>query len=290
MTQDDATLVARPEQPFDWSSHGLSHPGNVRAYNEDAYLCQPGKGLWAVADGMGGHHAGDVASRAVVESLGAVALCHGLPELIKRCCASLQAANAQLQASDSDGQNRLCGSTAVVLLTHGRRGAVVWAGDSRVYRLSRNAERSELTQLTRDHSKVAELVRQGQLTEAEAERHPDANMITRAIGVRPSLELDVQEFDIDEGDTYLLCSDGLTRYVTAPEMARLLAGASISQAADALVAATLATAARDNVTVVVARASGDSITRTLLNPASSYQQPVHDDPTVLDETSAKRRD
>ncbi len=290
MTDGDATLVASPAQPFDWLSHGLSHPGNIRSYNEDTYLCQPSKGLWAVADGMGGHHAGDVASRAVVESLAAVAPCHGLPELIKSCCASLQAANAQLQASDADGQNRLCGSTAAVLLTYGRRGAVVWAGDSRVYRLSRCAGRAELTQLTQDHSKVAALVRQGQLTEAEAERHPDANMITRAIGVRPALELDVQEFDIDEGDTYLLCSDGLTRYVSAPELATHLAGASVPLIADALVAATLATAARDNVTVVVARASGESTTRTLLNPASGYEQPTHEDPTVLDENSAKRED
>jgi protein phosphatase len=270
---------------LDWLSAAVTHRGKVREYNEDAYLDQPDARVWAVADGMGGHHAGDVASREVVASLADLRPSDKLSSLIANCRERIAGVNADLFETGMQRQAQIIGSTVVVLLASGRQGALLWAGDSRGYRL--RGDRFE--QLTQDHSRVSELVKQGQLDPEAAESHPEANVITRAVGVTDALDLEAKLVDIELGDTFLLCSDGLSRYVPDSELARMLAQESCSAATEDLLKATLATRARDNVTVIVARAipdDGDS--RTQLNPMSAAARATadDDDPTVLD---TKRR-
>ncbi|MFK7913425.1 MAG: PP2C family serine/threonine-protein phosphatase [Pseudomonadales bacterium] len=272
------------ESQLDWDAHGETHAGNLRPHNEDAFLCSKARGLWAVADGMGGHHAGDVASRAVVDALAEVARSDRLAELVADCRSQLQAVNQTLQANPALEKGQLSGSTVVALLVRGRRGVALWAGDSRLYRLSQTAT-PQLQQITQDHSKVAELVRMGLLTEEQAERHPEASAITRAVGVQPQLEIEALEFEVADDDVFLLCSDGLTRHLSADQIAQLMVGRGAFAATQALLAAVLETPARDNVTVVVAHAldASDSQTVTRLNPVYRSEQAGGDEPTVLDE-------
>jgi serine/threonine protein phosphatase PrpC len=275
--------VTRPKLTLEWQSHALTHPGKVRPYNEDAFLSLPGTGIWAVADGMGGHEAGDVASAQVVEALAAVGHHTTLSDLIASCRTQLTQANAALFDAGLRQRAKIIGSTAVVLLSRGTQGAVVWAGDSRAYQL----RGSKFRQISEDHSRVMELVKQGVLDASEAEKHPDANIITRAIGVAEKLELDVVLFDVQPGDQFLLCSDGLSRYLPNPMLAELLDNDDCVIATDALLKAALDTAARDNITAVVIRAKlADATSETQFNP----QQPGRslepdDDPTMLDDDS-----
>jgi protein phosphatase len=234
-------------EAFHFRSAAASHPGLVRRINEDAYLDRPDLGVWAVADGMGGHDAGDLASRVVVEALGAAPapefLGRGVSDLRRR----LDEANRRLRAEASSRGKGVIGSTVVVLLAVGPSCAVLWAGDSRVYRL----REGELQRISRDHSQVEELVSQGLLAREEAETHPAANVVTRAVGAEHGLEVDAQIERIEDRDRFLLCSDGLTKEVPEPEIERMLSGTDAEQATRALVRAACDRGGRDNVTVVV---------------------------------------
>jgi serine/threonine protein phosphatase PrpC len=167
------------------------------------------------------------------------------------------------------------------LLVFGGHGVVVWAGDSRAYRY----RRGELTQLTRDHSQVEELVRLGLLASDEIEGHPAANVITRAVGVTDFLELDSEMFTLGEDDTYLLCSDGLYRELDNDAIKACLAPGDCRQSCDLLIESALARKARDNVSVIVVRMTDEpQATRTQYNPsvsATGRPEQDHDDPTEL---------
>lgn len=234
-----------------WTSAAHSHVGKVRKINEDACLERPhlgAGGLWAVADGMGGHTAGDVASRAVIEALRQVAPGNSQESLVAAVGQALQQVNETLrEQAVRQYQNRTIGSTVAVLLTYAERAICLWAGDSRIYRL----RGGQLIQLTRDHSHVQELVDRGLLAPAEARHHPMANVITRAVGSQAGLELDQADFELVAGDVYLLCSDGLSKLVEDDEIARLLAGSNSRNAVQSLIQAALARGADDNVTTVV---------------------------------------
>jgi serine/threonine protein phosphatase PrpC len=227
-----------------------THPGTVRQRNEDSVLVRPDIALWAVADGAGGHGAGDVASQAVVAALAAIP--PGLPvaETLLQARLRLGAAHAALlrQAAEA-GPGRII-ATTLVLVAMGPEGGFtcLWAGDSRAYRLSGDGR---LHRLTRDHSLVQQLVDEGRLTEAEAEAHPKANVILRAVGAgEEPLELDAVDGRCAPGETLLLCSDGLFKALPEAELAdRLGAG----EAAEALVAAAVARGARDNVSAITLR-------------------------------------
>lgn len=245
--------------PFRWQSASCSHVGRVRRINEDALLDQPERGLWAVADGMGGHTLGDVASRMVVD-----ALSH-LPDAnaddIRTCLADV---NRRLMKEAAMRDVQLIGSTAAVLLARGSRCGCIWAGDSRIYRYRDGM----LQQLTRDHSHVEELVARGLLSPAEASRHPGHNLITRAVGVADLLELEESEADVRDGDMFVLCSDGLSNEVDAQQMAALLARHDCRLAAQDLVDEALQHGGRDNVTVVVVMAVDPAHDEmTAINPA-----------------------
>ncbi len=239
-----------------WTSAAATHEGRVRHRNEDAFLDDPARGLWAVADGMGGHADGAVASRQVVRSLQEVDDPPDLDRFAETACAALTEANARLReraAAHAGEEARVIGSTVVALLARGAHVSCLWAGDSRIY-LFRDRE---LRALTRDHSVVEELVRRGEVDPEYALAHPEANALTRAVGGEDRLEVDELCVDVRPGDVFLLCSDGLTKEVSHAEMAEVLqAVPDLQGACDALVRRALDHGGRDNVTVVLARADG----------------------------------
>ncbi|MEM9622203.1 MAG: protein phosphatase 2C domain-containing protein, partial [Pseudomonadota bacterium] len=249
------------QQTIEWQSAAKTHRGNVREYNEDAYLAHPESGVWAVADGMGGHHAGDVASREVVAALAKVSFSDNLAGLQAACRSQLDAVNHALFEQGLQRQAQIIGSTVVAMVASGADAAMLWAGDSRGYRLRGN----ELTQVTRDHSRTNELIEQGILKPEAAEQHPEANVITRAVGVARQLPLDETSFTVATDDVYLLCSDGLTRYVPEPELHRCLSMPTCNAAAEELMRLALATDARDNISIVVMRAQPADDSTTVFN-------------------------
>jgi protein phosphatase len=249
---------------FRWTSAARSHAGLVRKLNEDACLDQPERKLWAVADGMGGHTLGDVASRMVVEGLEALPHADSLAQYVADARNCLQAVNQRLMKEAAIRDARVIGSTVVVLLAYDRHCACLWAGDSRIY-LCRSGQ---LMQLTRDHSHIEELIAMGTLNPDEALNHPARNLITRAVGASDTLDLDEETLGVHDGDVFLLCSDGLSNAVSEQEMRSVLVPGDCTQAADALIELALQQGGRDNISVVVVRAEDpDSTDQTVLNPA-----------------------
>lgn len=232
-----------------WNSRAISHVGVVRKNNEDSYLHRPDIGLWAVADGMGGHSAGDVASQTVVECLGQVAANGSLSSMVESAEDKLLEANRRLLALAVNQHQRTIGSTAVALLARGSHVACLWAGDSRAYRI----RGKRIERMTQDHAMVEDLVSSGLMSRDEAMSHPQANRITRAIGAMPGLFVDVEIFALEPGDIFLLCSDGLYKELNDADIVKALNGNE--QAVDALINLALERRARDNVTVVAVRFS-----------------------------------
>ena len=239
-----------PVDYFECISVPVTHPGNVRKVNEDSYIDRPDLGLWAVADGMGGHTAGDYASRLVVNTLHQVRPPQGASQMMHEVRAKLRATNRQLRNEMMlRGGNQMAGSTVVSLLFYGGHYCCLWAGDSRAY-LYRNGE---LAQLTQDHSHVQHLINLGVLRPEDAERHPQANVITRAVGAADALDLGKVHGPAYLKDVFLLCSDGLSRMVKTDEMAEVLGRCSIDAAANELLALALQRGAPDNVTVITVK-------------------------------------
>lgn len=249
---------------FRWTSSARSDAGRVREINEDACLDQSELGRWAVADGMGGHAVGDLASRVVIEELGRLTPPASMKAFIADAHARLQTANRQLRNEAERRQVQRIGSTVVVLLACDRFCGYVWAGDSRLYLL----REGRLRQLTRDHSQVEELKSLGLITEDEARHHPAQHIITRAVGATDVLELDDDAIEVADGDIFLLCSDGLSNEVTEEEILTVLTQAARQNASEELVDLALAHGGRDNITAVVVRAEDPNASdKTLLNPA-----------------------
>ena len=233
---------------FRWTSASATHVGTVRNLNEDSCLELPESSLWAVADGMGGHEAGDVASRTVLECLRNVARADRLDDDVKRVVKSLAAANSDLRRYASENTKfGIVGSTVAVVLGSDNGVACLWAGDSRVYRL----RDGKLNQLTKDHSRVQELISLGRLDAADARSHPYANVVTRAVGATETLDIDVASESVQHGDTFLICSDGLTNAVTDEELRALMGRSGCGTAVEGLLGAALNNGATDNVTIVV---------------------------------------
>jgi serine/threonine protein phosphatase PrpC len=234
-----------------WVSAADTHPGNRRSRNEDAVYCSSADGLWAVADGMGGHKAGDYASEAIAQCLADVRLSDDLGECVDRIEDSLLEVNDHLrQHARLNCDGNTVGSTVVVLVNRGDVGVALWAGDSRLYR----KRGRQLQQITRDHNPIVDQLENGLLSEEEA-LATDTNIITRAVGGQHDLHLDVAVFDIRPGDTMLLCTDGLYREVEGQGLFDALQQ-NVEAAVDTLMRDCLNGAARDNVSIVVARAGG----------------------------------
>ena len=249
---------------FRWTSSARSDAGCVREINEDACLDQPDPGRWAVADGMGGHAVGDLASRLVIDALSRLASPVSLKTLIADARARLQSANRELREEAARRQVQRIGSTVVVLLACDRFCGYLWAGDSRIY-LYREGQ---LRQLTRDHSQVEQLKSLGVLTDEEARHHPAQHMITRAVGATDQLELDDDAIEVADGDVFLLCSDGLSNELSDDEIGSVLSSTERATACEELVELALARGGRDNITAVVVEAHDpDASDKTLLNPS-----------------------
>ncbi|SOB87664.1 protein phosphatase/serine/threonine protein phosphatase Stp1 [Sphingomonas guangdongensis] len=188
-----------------------SHVGRVRTINEDRVFDCPERGLWAVVDGMGGHRGGDRAAQSVIDALRELAVGGGAvsPDAV---IAALLRANAAILGQNAAAGEQ-AGATVITLCLHQGRAHLAWAGDSRAYRFGAAVE-----QLTRDHSLVQELVDAGLLTPAAAERHPQANVVTRALGVDTACEIERHIVACAPGDRFLLCSDGLSRSLDAADL------------------------------------------------------------------------
>lgn len=242
--------------PFRWTSSTITHVGNVRKLNEDSCLDRGEIGLWVVADGMGGHASGDLASQLIVNTLAKLDPGKELSDYVDRIEDALLSVNQRLVQMAAQ-TNQTTGSTVVTLLAFGRYCVTLWAGDSRIYRL-RNGE---LKQLTTDHSQVEMYVEQGLISREEAALHPAGNMVTRAVGASADLFLEMDLLELRHGDRYLLCSDGLDKHVADPEIARILGKGDPKASAQTLIDVTLSRGAIDNVTVsVIEVLSTDSAT------------------------------
>ena len=235
-----------------WASASDTHRGNHRAQNEDAVLCSSASGLWLVADGMGGHNAGQYASEAIVQSLSEVTLSAHLGDCVDAIEDRLLEVNDHLrQHGRLHCGGDTVGSTVVVLVVRDGVGVVLWAGDSRLYRLRDR----QLEVLTRDHNPIADLYDSGGVSEEEV-LLSDTNVVTRAVGGQRDLHLDVAAFPVSPGDTLLLCSDGLYRELTPEQITQAMAQ-PVDTAVDSLMQQCLSGAARDNVSVVLTRAGAE---------------------------------
>ena len=235
---------------FSWVSTSRSHKGKVRKVNEDSIFVHPAGMLWTVADGMGGYEAGDTASAIIVEELAKADSCDEIAELVKHSQKQISIASERIQRySEEECSGRSVGSTVVCMLAALDGGACVWAGDSRLYRL----RDSELAQVSTDHSEVAQLVALGYLTAEEARVHPKANVITRTIGVGGDQDPEAISVDVEKGDTFLLCSDGLYDELEDNTILEILQKDDLEEIADELISRCLLTQAKDNVSIVLLR-------------------------------------
>jgi PPM family protein phosphatase len=251
---------------------GRTDVGRQRTANEDSLVVSPP--LFAVADGMGGAKAGEVASAVAVEA-------------VEEARESSEPAEAQLAGIVRDANRRIydlavgdesrrgMGTTLTLAKVHGDEVSLAHVGDSRAYRL----RDGDLEQLTRDHSLVAELERSGQITAEAAEHHPQRSIITRALGPEPDVEVDTYTLSGREGDVFLICSDGLTSMISDEEVSSIVRGAgSLDEAADALVRAANQSGGKDNITVILFRLGEGA---AVAAPAEPAEPAPGDDDTIV---------
>lgn len=231
-------------------SASYSHVGMVRQVNEDACLDRCDAGLWLVADGMGGHAAGDYVSNLLVDSLRALAPAERFDDYVQALCAGIAQVNARVRVEAARRGVETMGSTLVLLAARDDRAVCLWAGDSRLYRL----RDGRLEMISRDHSYVQELIDSHLLNESEARAHPMGNIVTRAIGVHEQLELSQVSLRVLPGDSFLLCSDGLTRTAEDHELAEVLRHPDPYEVVRSLVHLGLTRGAPDNITALVVKA------------------------------------
>jgi protein phosphatase len=232
---------------FRWTSAFGSHAGRVRKFNEDACLDQPSRGLWAVADGMGGHALGEFASRLVVKMLTDLPDAEPLELTVALARERLLQANQRLRAEAERRGVPVIGTTIAALLAAGRRCTGLWAGDSRIYLY----RAGRLRQLTRDHSQIEAVRALHPVGADDTLDRPPPNVITRALGAADTLELDDVSLDLIDGDVFLLCSDGLSNEVSAAAIEQALLPGNCRRACDTLVEQALARGGHDNITAVV---------------------------------------
>lgn len=240
----DAVTPAAAADPV-CGSIARTHVGRVRQINEDRLLDRPERGIWAIADGMGGHRGGDVAAEIVIGALAAIADAEA-PITSAGIQSALHRANRDIRGH-ALAAGGVIGSTVIVLHVSGGRACLSWVGDSRGYRL----RAGRLSQLTRDHSLVQELLDAGAITPEAAAVHPQANVVTRALGVDPELVVETRGFSIVPGELILLCSDGLSRSLEVDAVER--EGEADEALADRLLLEALHRDGSDNISLVIVR-------------------------------------
>lgn len=227
---------------------GMTHVGHVRERNEDAILLDPAGELWAVADGMGGYGHGDVAASVVIDSLAQIDDADEPDALLEK---QIVAANAEIYRKAIQAGQTM-GTTIVAAMIQADVAYLAWVGDSRIYLLRDGG----LRQLSKDHSVVQELIDNGFISEEDARHHPDRNIVTRALGVGPTVDVSFVTLPICEGDRILLCSDGLNACLTDLDIGEVMRAHTDNQeAVAALVQRTLDRGAPDNVSLVIMSAA-----------------------------------
>lgn len=226
--------------------------GKLRKQNEDAAWFDEARAVFAVADGMGGHLAGEVASRMAIEAVQRMARENERPGIAALREAVACAHETILAHAQDHIECAGMGTTLSVLWLGENYAYIAHVGDSRIYRLREGS----LTQITQDHSLVEELVRAGLITREQARTHPRRNIITRALGTHGENEPDMLVTDVQDGDVFLLCTDGLTGMVPDDEIERTLRDCGMEEAADRLLALALDAGGRDNVTLILCARKG----------------------------------
>lgn len=223
-----------------------THIGLVRRINEDSVLALPDHDIWLVSDGMGGHEAGDFASQTIVDTVATIPTGLEPGDREQALKQAIQQAHQKILTEAETRGRGVIGATVVALMMTGNEYVGIWAGDSRIYRL-----RDEVIELlTTDHSAVAAMVVAGKLTWDEAEKHMLSNAITRAVGVGDDLELETVRGQVQTGDRYLVCSDGLSKYATFEIVQNALRDLPLETVSDDLIEIALNGGGADNITVV----------------------------------------
>lgn len=233
-----------------------THCGKVRPINEDRYLVpEEGDSIVLVADGMGGHKAGEVASETAAQTIRACAVkMHGREISIKTALKWVRQANQIIYRMANEKSECMgMGTTMTFLYFMDKHALLAHVGDSRCYRI----RDGRIMQLTKDHSLVAELVRIGEITPEQARNHPYRNIITRALGTDDYVAVDAQDIPVEENDVYLLCSDGLSNYLEEDELLHAVQNQPSDALCDHLVQIALDRGGRDNITVVAAYCGGE---------------------------------
>ncbi len=257
----------------------ITDPGRVRDNNEDAIDEEESRGLLILADGMGGYRAGEIASGICVATVKDTVISHwhqltgqadeaenGLSDVGALLRTSIEKAHSTIyQVSQTQPQCEGMGTTAVVLLVYRNRAAIAYVGDSRLYRL----RGEQLTQVTTDHSLVEELVARGLYTRDEAKENVNKNIVTRALGIEPEVEVDVLEEDLQVGDTLLMCTDGLTDLVSdeAIRLTLMENADNLRAAGERLVSLANEKGGKDNISVILAR-----VNREFTRPRRWYER------------------
>lgn len=243
--------IAQPTFVFTYS--GLTHTGLVRTRNEDSFTCLPEQNLWVVADGMGGHDAGDFASQMITDQADRFIQQTSLEDSILLLEENLLHSNRLIREKATQmGDKATIGSTVTCLYFWENLAFVLWAGDSRLYRFRNNT----LERLTEDHSYVEELVRLGKLNASEAEEHPASNVVLNAVGIENNLIVDMEYYETKDKDLFILCSDGLFKDLSDDRIGEILNNTEISleELNQQLVDAALEVGGSDNCTVVLVKA------------------------------------
>ena len=236
-----------PDLSQSFKSLGATHVGCVRSCNEDSLIDRGDIGLWAVSDGMGGHMAGDVASAFVIQALRDVARPPVGRSFAASVSAALAGANAELHRRTGGSAGITMGATVTVLGADRDSFFCLWAGDSRLYRFAGG----KLTQLTRDHRYIQALIDSGMLKQEEAENHPRRNVITRAVGTGPELELDMAQGAVAPGDIFLLVTDGVTAVLRDNDLAEIIGNNKFEPAVRQIVERCIERGAPDNLSLVM---------------------------------------
>jgi serine/threonine protein phosphatase PrpC len=234
---------------FQISSHGVSDTGHVRTKNEDSILVHEDENVWIIADGMGGHHAGDFASQTITNNLSLFKQHASLDDSILLLEENILNSNAIIRKKSSKlGRNATIGSTVVCVYVWRNLLFALWAGDSRLYRY-RDAK---LERLTEDHSYVEELVRMGKIEARDAEEHPAANVVLKAVGIDDHLSIDFEYYELQEGDIYIICSDGLYKDLEESKIGPIIEShpEKMNELAEALLEASLAAGGTDNTSII----------------------------------------
>jgi serine/threonine-protein phosphatase Stp1 len=236
--------------PGHWRSAARTDRGKVRVRNEDAFLEYPQQRFWVVADGMGGHQGGDIASQLIVASLASLPVqsdFDGRLKDVRECLHWLNRRLGQELTVVADHHGDIVGSTVVALMVDGSRGVCIWAGDSRCYLWRAQC----LYQLTKDHSLMQQLIDEKQMSARQASAQPHAGALTRAVGASEQLTLEVLELEVYPDDVFLLCSDGLYQDLSSDAMGVALSLKTPEVALARLFDSVLCGSARDNLTGVV---------------------------------------